>query len=127
EQMAPYRHLIHLFSAPGSEPGRPACQDRHVPPAPATTRAPSPARAALDQIMADPQAARRLAAAALRDARRDHDPDEWSTAERALGLAALQLRDGAEALAHLRRAVAVARRPGLTTRTGAARMSPAPA
>ncbi len=69
---------------------------------------------------ADARAARRLAAEALAAAQ---DAEARSTAERALGLAAIELGDAAGAVEHLRRAVAHAESAGLVRRTGEARMS----
>ena len=69
---------------------------------------------------ADARAARRLAGEALAEAA---DPETRSVAERALGLAAIELGDADGAVAHLRRSVAFASSGGLTLRTGEARMS----
>ena len=70
---------------------------------------------------ADARAARRLAAEALAAA--SDDLETRSVAERALGLAAIELGDADAAVAHLRRSVAFASEGGLRVRTGEARMS----
>jgi tetratricopeptide (TPR) repeat protein len=82
-----------------------------------------PAVRALHLVTADPRQARTLALATRRQARRDADRDTESTAERALGLAARELRDARAALGHLRQAVRVAERAGLAQRAAEARMS----
>src|SRR5215204_3987428 len=69
---------------------------------------------------ADARAARRLASESLAAAA---DAETRSTAERALGLAAIELGDADAAIAHLRRAVAIADEAGLATRAAEARMS----
>ena len=58
-----------------------------------------------------------------RQAQADGDLESASVAERALGLAAKELGDLAAAQAHLKEAVALARRAGLGVREGEARMS----
>jgi CHAT domain-containing protein len=68
---------------------------------------------------ADAREARRLASAAVVS----DDLETRSAASRALGLAAIELGDADEAVAHLRRAVAFASEGGLTARCGEARMS----
>jgi hypothetical protein len=68
---------------------------------------------------ADARAAQRLAGEALAA----EDRETRSVAERALGLAAIELGDADAAVAHLRRAVALASESGLTLRAGEARMS----
>ena len=69
---------------------------------------------------ADARAARRLAGEALAAA---SDAETRSTAERALGLAAVELGDAAAAVEHYRRAIAIADDAGLTRRAAEARMS----
>ena len=69
---------------------------------------------------ADARAARRLAEEALAAA---DDAETRSTAERALGLAAVELGDAAAAVEHFRRAIAIAEAAGLTRRAAEARMS----
>jgi hypothetical protein len=59
----------------------------------------------------------------VRRARRQGDVDAVTVAERALGLAALELREVAHAVGHLQRALAAARRAGLRQREGEARAS----
>ena len=59
---------------------------------------------------ADARAARRLAGEALAAA---DDAETRSTAERALGLAAVELGDAAAAVEHFRRAIAIAEAAGL--------------
>jgi hypothetical protein len=74
-------------------------------------------------VLAEPRAARDLAAAALERAEAEGDAAAASTAERALGLAAKELRDSDAALGHFRRAIAIAERASLAGRAGEARMS----
>ncbi len=69
---------------------------------------------------ADARAARRLAEKALAAA---DDAETRSTAERALGLAAVELGDAAAAVEHFRRAIAIAEAARLTRRAAEARMS----
>ena len=69
---------------------------------------------------ADARAARRLAEEALAAA---DDAETRSTAERALGLAAVELGDAAAAVEHFRRAIAIAEAAGLRRRAAEARMS----
>ena len=69
---------------------------------------------------ADARAARSLAASVLSS---DADLEASSAAERALGLAAIEFGDADAAVAHLRRAVALAEEGGLARRAGEARMS----
>jgi tetratricopeptide (TPR) repeat protein len=78
------------------------------------------AEEAVRLAQADARAARRLAASALADA---GDAEARSTAERALGLAAIELGDAAGGVAHLRRAVRTAEGAGLRRRAAEARMS----
>jgi hypothetical protein len=77
------------------------------------------AEEAIEQAQRDPVRARTLALEALHDG----DPEVVSVAERALGVVARELSDPAEALRHLRRAIAVAERSGLRQRAGEARMT----
>src|SRR5215207_6396385 len=69
---------------------------------------------------ADARAARRLATESLAAA---SDAETRSTAERALGLAAIELGDAGAAVAHLRRAIDIAEAQGLPRRAAEARMS----
>jgi tetratricopeptide (TPR) repeat protein len=69
---------------------------------------------------ADARAARRLAEEALAAA---DDAETRSTAERALGLAAVELGDAAAAVEHFRRAIAIAEAARLRRRAAEARMS----
>ncbi len=69
---------------------------------------------------ADARAARRLAGEALAAA---SDAETRSTAERALGLAAVELGDAAAAVEHYRRAISIAEDAGLRRRAAEARMS----
>ncbi|HEX6024547.1 MAG TPA: tetratricopeptide repeat protein, partial [Solirubrobacter sp.] len=69
---------------------------------------------------ADARAARRLAGEALAAA---SDAETRSTAERALGLAAVELGDAPAAIEHYRRAIAIAEAAGLRRRAAEARMS----
>src|SRR4051812_36127020 len=78
------------------------------------------AEEAVRLAQADARAARRLAASALAEA---DDAEARSTAERALGLAAIELGDAAGGAAHLRRAVRTAESAGLSRRAAEARMS----
>ena len=71
-------------------------------------------------VSADARAARRLAVSVLAEAA---DAEAASTAERALGLAAIEFGDADAAVAHLRRAVSMAEAGGLVRREGEARMS----
>jgi hypothetical protein len=71
----------------------------------------------------DPARARDLASDALRLARAARDHEIAAVALRALGLVALDLDDAQTAVAHLRAAVAAARRAGSAPRTAQARMS----
>ena len=79
------------------------------------------ALAAVELATSDPRRAR-LDAGAVRDAARA-DPEARTIAERALGLAAQELNDVDGSLAHLRRAVAIARRADLAARESEARQS----
>ncbi len=79
------------------------------------------ALAAVELATSDPRRAR-IDAAAVRDAARA-DPEARTIAERALGLAAQELNDVDGSLAHLRRAVAIARRAELDARESEARQS----
>ncbi|MGH3881581.1 MAG: tetratricopeptide repeat protein, partial [Actinophytocola sp.] len=74
------------------------------------------AREAVRLAESDPQEAIRLAAGAVEVATVERDPAAAAVAERALGLAAMQLQDIDGALDHLRRAIRLGRRtrhPGL--------------
>ena len=79
------------------------------------------ALAAVELATSDPRRAR-IDAVAVRDAARS-DPEARTIAERALGLAAQELNDVDGSLAHLRRAVAIARRADLEARESEARQS----
>jgi hypothetical protein len=79
------------------------------------------ALAAVELATSDPRRAR-IDARAVRDAARA-DPEARTIAERALGLAAQELNDVDGSLAHLRRAVAIARRADLQAREDEARQS----
>jgi tetratricopeptide (TPR) repeat protein len=78
---------------------------------------------ALRLVLAEPRRARTLAERALRRALDDGDDDAASTAERALGLAAKEVRDVDRAVEHYRRAIAIAERARLDVRAAEARMS----
>ncbi|MCA2211379.1 CHAT domain-containing protein [Jidongwangia harbinensis] len=78
---------------------------------------------ALRLASVQPARARQLALAAEQAARTVRDRNAQSVAKRALGVAAMQLRDLDEAVAQLRGSVAVARRAGSTRLAGEARMS----
>jgi tetratricopeptide (TPR) repeat protein len=78
---------------------------------------------AIRLVLATPQRARALASDALRRAEQEGDPDAASTAERALGLAAKELRELDPAAAHLRRAIEIAEGARLAVRAAEARMS----
>lgn len=80
----------------------------------------SVAEEAVRLASADARAARRLASSALSTA---SDAETRSVAERALGLAAVELGDVTGAVAHLRRARALAVDGGLAARAGEADMS----
>jgi tetratricopeptide (TPR) repeat protein len=79
------------------------------------------ALAAVELAVSDPRRARIDARAVSAAARRD--PEARTIAERALGLAAQELNDVDGSLAHLRRAVAIARRAELRAREDEARQS----
>ena len=79
------------------------------------------AERAIELAPDSPRRARVLAEAALR--RAGDDVEAVAVAERALGLAALGLRDGDAAVVHLRRAVGVASAADLRVRAAEARMS----
>ena len=79
------------------------------------------AERAIELAPDSPRRARALAEAALR--RAGDDVEAVAVAERALGLAALGLRDGDAAVVHLRRAVVVASAVDLRVRAAEARMS----
>jgi CHAT domain-containing protein len=81
------------------------------------------AERALELVMAEPHLARDLATDALVRAREIGDSEAASVAERALGLAARELHDIAGAVEHLRAAVRIAGRAGLSLRAAQARMS----
>jgi hypothetical protein len=78
---------------------------------------------ALRMAAVEPARARQLAHAADRAARATGDRISRSVAQRALGVAAMQLRDLDEAVTRLRESVAVARRAGATALAGEARTS----
>ncbi|WP_433796986.1 hypothetical protein [Actinoplanes sp. CA-252034] len=84
---------------------------------------PSDAAEALRLAAVEPARARQLAHAADRAARATGDRVGRSVAQRALGVAALQLRDLDEAVARLRASVDLARQAGATTLAGEARTS----
>ena len=73
--------------------------------------------------MAAPLRARALAETALAGARAARDAEAESLAERALGLSALELKDGETAVRQLRRAVRTAEKAELVVRAAEARMS----
>ncbi|HET9506701.1 MAG TPA: CHAT domain-containing protein [Gaiellaceae bacterium] len=81
------------------------------------------AERAIELAPDSPRRAHVLATSVLRAARVDGDAEAAAVAERALGLAALGLRDGESAVLHLRRAVRIASRAQLTVRAAEARMS----
>ncbi len=81
---------------------------------------------ALDVATAEPRRARVLAGQVRVEAKRAGRPDVASMAEQALGLAARELGEIDAAVAHLRKAVAVAERAGLVKRAAEARASLAP-
>ncbi len=68
------------------------------------------AREAVRLAESDPQRAMRLAAGAVKAARLERNPAAAAVAERALGLAAMQLQDIDGAVEHLRRAISLGRR-----------------
>lgn len=84
---------------------------------------PADAAEALRLAAVLPARARQLARAAEHAARAAGDRTGQSVAKRALGVAALQLRDLDEAVTQLRGAVTAARRAGATELAGEARMS----
>lgn len=84
---------------------------------------PADAAEALRLAAVQPARARQLALAAEHAARTTRDRNAQSIAKRALGVAAMQLRDLDEAVAQLRGSVAIARRAGATQLAGEARMS----
>jgi hypothetical protein len=81
------------------------------------------AERAIELATDSPRRARRLAEAVLVQARAAHDAEPAALAERALGLAALELKQGGAAVAHLRRAARIAARAQLEVREAEARMS----
>jgi hypothetical protein len=81
------------------------------------------AERAIELAVASPRRAKELAEATLSDARSAHDAEAESIAERALGLIALELKDGEAAIGHLRRAVRLAAKAALGIRVAEARMS----
>ena len=83
----------------------------------------STAEEALRLAALDPATARELGAGVLDPARAARAWDTLSTAERALGVAAMNLGDLDASVAHLRRAVTSARQAGSRRRLGEARMS----
>ncbi|PWK45254.1 CHAT domain-containing protein [Actinoplanes xinjiangensis] len=78
---------------------------------------------ALRLAAVEPARARHLAHAADQAARAGGDPIARCVAQRALGVAAMQLRDLDEAVTRLRASVAIARRAGATALAGEARTS----
>jgi tetratricopeptide (TPR) repeat protein len=97
--------------------------DLTAPPVDRDTTAADGAAEAIRLVHAEPRRARALAARALRQAAEERDRGAASMAERALGLAAKELRDVDAALVHLQRAVAIADDAGLAIRGAEARMS----
>lgn len=83
----------------------------------------STAEEALRLAALDPTAARLLGAEVVDHARADREWDTVSAAERALGVAAMNLGDLEASVDHLRRSVVAARRAGSGRRLGEARMS----
>jgi tetratricopeptide (TPR) repeat protein len=81
------------------------------------------AQHALQLVLAQPRRARVLATTAREHALSAGDAAAVSVAERALGLAAKELKDLASAATHLRRAVRVAERAAAEDRAAEARMS----
>jgi Tfp pilus assembly protein PilF len=81
------------------------------------------AAAAVTLVQSDPRRARAAAAAARDRAEREGDAAALSTAERALGLAARELKEVDAAVAHLRLAVHVADESALSQLAAEARMS----
>jgi tetratricopeptide (TPR) repeat protein len=81
------------------------------------------ARVALDQAAAEPAAAREVAASLSERARVARDREAQAVAERAVGLAALNLSELPEAVRHLRLAVRLADRVGSAQLAGEARMT----
>ena len=81
------------------------------------------AERAIELAVSSPRRARAAAERALQQARATRDHEAAVLAERALGLAALELKEGAVAVAHLRRAVKIALGASLDVRTAEARMS----
>ena len=81
------------------------------------------AERAIELAVSSPRRARAAAERALQQARATRDHEAAVLAERALGLAALELKEGAAAVAHLRRAVKIALGASLDVRTAEARMS----
>lgn len=82
-----------------------------------------PAQLALAEVQHRPRRAITQARQLLADTPVDLYGDDHSTAERAIGLACLELNDMPRAVHHLRRAVRVAQRHGSATVAGLARMS----
>jgi len=78
---------------------------------------------AIRLVLAEPRRARGLAERALRRAVDEGDADAASTAERALGLVAKEVRDVDGSVVHLRRAIEIAERARLGVRAAEARMS----
>ena len=81
------------------------------------------AERALELAPDSPRRAKMLAEEVLRTAEAVQDVEAVAIAERALGLAALGLRDGDDAVRHLRRAVRIAEKAALPLRAAEARMS----
>ncbi len=81
------------------------------------------AERAIELAVAAPRRARAVAEAAWAAARAAEDPEAVSLAERALGLSALELKDGKTAVRQLRRAVRTADKAQLHVRAAEARMS----
>jgi tetratricopeptide (TPR) repeat protein len=90
---------------------------------PPPTTAVADAERAIELAPSSPRRARVLAESILHHAGNGAYAEARAVAERALGLAALELRDGAAAVDHLRRAVAIAADARLKVRAAEARMS----
>jgi len=78
---------------------------------------------AIELAAGSPRRARALAESALESARSTNDPEAAVLANRALGLAALELKEGAAAVVYLRRAVKIADKSHLDLRAAEARMT----
>src|SRR6202011_1612904 len=90
---------------------------------PPETAARADAERAIELAADSPRRAKALAEKALEQARSTSDPEAAVLAERALGLAALELKQGEAAVGHLRRAVRIAARAHLDVRAAEARMT----